>query len=192
MNIGIVSVWADCGAGYVSRAYAQVLEQWHSVDIYARGTYLSGRGDPFWDGPNVTWDSSHYGSTRLNWKQYCAWLKNNKIDLVLFNEQRWWQAVIGTRKMGIATAAYIDYYTAETVPLFKFYDGLICNTLRHFSVFKDHPKVHYIPWGTDIDLFVSGPRWAKPQEEVIFFHSAGLGGPNDRKGTGVLLEAFHR
>lgn len=192
MRIGIVTVWADCGAGYVSRAYAEVLSERYPVMIYARGTHLSGRGDPFWDTPNVVWDTSMYGITHLNLCQYIGWLKKNRIDLVIFNEQRWWQAVIATRQLGVATACYVDYYTSETLPLFKLYDVLLCNTQRHFSVFKHHPQAYYIPWGTNTSVFVPGSRWRKKQDEVIFFHSAGMGGTNDRKGTGVLLKAFHK
>jgi glycosyltransferase involved in cell wall biosynthesis len=190
MNIGIVSVWADCGAGYVSRAYARILEQAHRVFIYARGTYLSGKGDPYWDGPQVTWDRSTGWITRFNWRQYRHWLQQNQIDLVLFNEQRWWGAVIGSRRMGVSTVAYVDYYTADTVPLFHLYDGILCNTKRHYSVFKNFPEAHFVAWGSAINLFKPGPRWGSRQKDVIFFHSAGLGGPNDRKGTGKLIEAF--
>jgi len=190
MNIGIVTVWADCGAGYVSKAYETVLAQQHKVFIYSRGSYASGRGDPYWDAPNVTWDPFVGGITQVDWNAYERWLVENKIDLVLFNEQRYWQVVLRTRQTGVLTAAYVDYYTAQTVELFGLYDVLICNTRRHYSVFESHPQVWFVPWGTDCTLFQPGQRWGKEQETVIFFHSAGMGGPNDRKGTGATLQAF--
>lgn len=189
MNIGIVTVWADCGAGYVSMAYQQVLAGSHKVFIYARGTYASGRGDPFWDTPDVTWDAGA-GLTRVDWVRYRRWLRQNKIELVLFNEQRAWDVIIRTRKLGVLTAAYVDYYTAQMIELFDLYDLLICNTQRHFSVFSHHKQTWHVPWGADCVLFSPGERWGKPQETIMFFHSAGLGGPNDRKGTGATLEAF--
>src|SRR5262249_38737485 len=103
-------------------------------------------------------------------------------------EQQWWPPVLWARQLGARTVAYVDYYTPETVPWFLAYDALWCNTRRHFSVFQDHPGVRYTPWGTDLELF--RPADNTPAEEISFFHSAGMGGINLRKGTDLLVEAF--
>ena len=73
--------------------------------------------------------------------------------------------------------------------MFSLYDFLICNTRRHYEAFKWHPQCHYIPWGTNVDLFK--PKSYEPvwQDKVVFFHSAGMS-PLHRKGTNFLLDAY--
>ena len=59
---------------------------------------------------------------------------------------------------------------------------------RHFSVFQHHPGARFIPWGTDLELFYPKPH--ESSDDLIFFHSAGMGGNNLRKGTDLVVEAF--
>jgi 1,2-diacylglycerol 3-alpha-glucosyltransferase len=193
MNIGIVTTWFERGAAYVSRQYRDVLSNEHNVFIYARGGEARGRGDPHWDGPDVFWGRRTWSmeSTHMDLGEFRRWLTQNKIELVLFNEQRWWPPVWMCREMGIRTAAYVDYYTEKTIPMFGAYDLLLCNTRRHAEAFEWHPQCQYIPWGTDVDLF-------RPQEGAhvqgtgapVFFHSAGM--DPRRKGTLYLLRAFSK
>lgn len=192
VRIGCISVWGDCGAGHVTRAFRDALATEHEVFIYARGSYTRAQRDPFWDDGTVTWDPIVGTVSRLSLRRYLRWLDERRIDVALFNEQRWWRAVVETVRQGVTAAAYIDYYTGNTVPLFELYDLLVCNTQRHLSVFENHPGAVYVPWGTDTRTFVPGERFGKRHDEVVFFHSAGLGGPNDRKGTGYVLDAFVR
>lgn len=46
----------------------------------------------------------------------------------------------------------------------------------------------YIPWGVDVELF--RPQEPIAHDDVVFFHSAGMGGVNLRKGTDLLVRAF--
>ena len=55
MNIGIVTVWFERGAAYVSRQFEEILAEKHRVFIYARGGEMYAKGDPNWDHANVTW-----------------------------------------------------------------------------------------------------------------------------------------
>jgi glycosyltransferase involved in cell wall biosynthesis len=109
---------------------------------------------------------------------------------VVFNEQQWWPPVLWARAQGIRTVAYVDHYTPTNVRWFGIYDALWCNTRRHYTVFKGHPGACYIPWGTDLELFQ--PRDEIWTEEIVFFHSAGMGGANLRKGTDLLIQAFQQ
>lgn len=189
MNIGIVSTWFERGAAYVSRQYRDVLREHHNVFIYARGGEEQARGDPEWDGPEVFWARRTFSlsSTHFSLREFRKWLMREKIDLVLFNEQRWWPPVWLCREMGVRTAAYIDYYTEETIPFFGAYDALLCNTKRHHEAFDWHPGCHYIPWGTDIELFC--PREDdRSNRGTVFFHSAGM--DPARKGTQNVLNAL--
>ncbi|MDO9546666.1 MAG: glycosyltransferase family 4 protein [Pelolinea sp.] len=187
MNIGIVTTWFERGAAYVSKAYFDTLSKQHRVFIYARGGESFGIGDPYWDTPNVRWTAP--GSVEINRDDFEQWIYQHHIKLILFNEQEhWWQPVIWANEFGVHTVSYVDYYTPRMIRWFSIYDAVWCNTKRHYSVFKWHPRAQYIPWGTDTNLF--RPQNHASGDELVFFHSAGMGGLNLRKGTDLLVRAF--
>lgn len=192
MNIGIVSTWYESGASYVSKAYFNSLSSVHRVFVYARGGMKYGIDDPRWNADYVTWGKKIYwkGSTYIDWDDFSFWVSANDLDLVLFNEQQSWDIVIKCRaRLDIMIGAYIDYYTPETVSLFWLYDFLFCNTKTHFGVFKEHPQVFYIPWGTDTEAYkAANPPYSKVS--CTFFHSCGL--HSSRKGTDILINAFQQ
>lgn len=194
MNIGIVTTWFERGAAYVSKQFEDVLAKEHNVFIYARGGDGSGKGNPTWDKPNVTWGremSSPVNSTVIDKRDFINWIKQNNIGKVIFNEQRWFIPIIWCKELNITTIAYIDYYTQKTIPLFEIFDYLICNTLRHYDAFKWHAGATYIPWGTNVQLF--SPVESEPTltefGKITIFHSAGMN--PYRKGTDQLIKAFH-
>lgn len=196
MKIGIVTTWFERGAAYVSRLYMETLQkQGHEVFIYARDGETYAIGDPKWDLPNVTWGkrSQCVIPTYIYRRDFEKWLQDNGIELVLFNEQRFWQPLLWCKALHVRTVAYIDYYTHDTVELFQAYDALICNTKRHFSVFDRHPQAAYVAWGTNTELFLprqNNENEPADQSEVLFFTSAGM--DPYRKGTDLLLKAFAR
>jgi glycosyltransferase involved in cell wall biosynthesis len=196
MKVGLVTTWAECGAGHVSLAYARALEQAGcQVAIYARGQYL----------PELRWGSSALrpwpvesdrsvaGLSLVDPRQFGRWLRSFSPDWLIFNEQRAWAPVLQARAAGVACAAYVDYYRADTVPLFQLYDLLFCHTQRHHGVFAADPRALFIPWGVDLHAFSPGPRQMADlpaSEPLVIVHSAGMAGPNDRKGTDLALQAF--
>ena len=190
MNIGIVTTWFERGAAYVSKQFEDILSMENNVFIYARGGEKYAKGDPKWDRQNVYWSKNHNNSSFIKKKEFVNWIKTNSIDAVLFNEQRLYEVLLWCKELNVMSVAYVDYYTESTIPLFKAFDVLICNTKRHASAFESFDNVCYIPWGTDIDLY-------KPQnvegnlvseESVTFFNSAGMN--PDRKGTDVFIKAL--
>ena len=190
MNVGIVTTWFERGAALVSRAYMETLSRRHKVFIYARAGERYAQGDPKWDKGYVTWGKRVPGKivTYVDWKEFRGWVLKNGLDVVIFNEQHSWEIILKTlRKLDITIGAYVDYYTPETVPFFWLYDFLLCNTRRHYSVFKDHPRAFYIPWGTDLDVFRPRDR-AGSGDSVTFFHSCGVSPL--RKGSDLLVRAF--
>lgn len=193
-KIGIVSTWFPSGAGYVSRQYKEILEKDHEIFIYARGGAIL-KGNSLWDSAQVTWAPNHSEITGIYWKHFKRWVQDNGIELVFFNEQRYWPIVLKAKDYGLQIGAYIDYYTQDTVPFFELFDFLICNTKRHYSVFDWHRNCHYIPWG------VSNNRWPKAahndKRTVTFIISSGWDGAYaknhkwmDRRGTGSTIDAF--
>jgi 1,2-diacylglycerol 3-alpha-glucosyltransferase len=192
MNIGIVTTWFERGAAVVSKQYMESLQDKHNVFIYARGGESYAKGNPDWDFPNVTWGAKTFfqtNGTPISKKDFKKWIKQNSIDILFFNEQQWWIPVIWAKEWGITVGSYIDYYTEETVPFFALYDFLICNTKRHYSAFDWHINCFYVPWGTNIDLYIPNNK-IKDQDKLVFFNSAGHN--PDRKGVGPLLLAFDK
>ena len=195
MRIGVVTTWFERGAAYVSRQYRDALERaGHEVFVYARGGEDYAVGNPDWDGPRVYWASRSLDMDRwgVSPRDFRRWLRGTGVSVVLFNEQRTLWPVALCDRMGVRTVAYVDYYTKETVPTFAIYDGLICNTQRHVSVFPWHPQCLYVPWGTDVEVFRPSGQWPELVNSgiVTFFHSAGFSPL--RKGTDFVIRAFDR
>ena len=192
MNIGIVTTWFERGAAYVSKQFEEILSTKHNVYIYARGGEAFAKGDSKWDKPNVHWSQYPVNYQYMDKKEFVSWLKKNNIELVIFNEQWIFLPVLWCKEQKVKTVAYIDYYTAKTIPFFDAYDAVICNTKRHLSAFEDHPNPLYIPWGTDTELFKPIHDDGKLVEEgkIVFFNSAGMN-PR-RKGTDTFIRALEQ
>lgn len=189
MNIGFVSTWFERGAAYVTRAYIENLKEEHNVFVYARAGEKYAIGDSEWDKDYVTWGSRMWG-TEIYWSEFSRWIISNKIEIVFFNEQSDITPILKLKKYfpEIKVGTYIDYYTQRTVNDFTYYDFLICNTKRHYEVFKNHKQCYYIKWGTDINLFKnSKDSYNLDKDKVTFFHSCGM---SNRKGTDILIETF--
>jgi len=190
MNIGFVTTWFESGAAYVSQQYISQLESCHKIFIYARAGEIPAKDEAHW--------TSNYNITRnkedlliptyIDRKQFTRWIIKNKLDVLFFNEQQWWEPLKWCREMGIKTGAYVDYYTELTIPLFAAYDFLVCNTKRHYSAFSWHPQCYYVPWGTNIEIFNPAKNDRPVNEPVVFFHSCGV--DPFRKGTDLLIRAF--
>lgn len=189
MNIGIVTAWFERGAAYVSRQYRDLLSKHFDIYIYARGGEEYALDDPIWDDKYVTWGKVISGiPLALDLDDFEKWIKEKNIGIILFNEQRWWEAVLFAKKMGLKTGGYVDYYTEETIPFFRLYDFLLCNTKRHYNTFNWHPQSYYLSWGTDISVFKPKSYDTVTKDCLTFFHSCGYS-PN-RKGTDQVLRAF--
>ena len=189
MNIGVVSTWFERGAAYVSKSFVDnLLETNYQVFIFARGGEQFAIDDKKWNSYKVTWgDRCAYG--QINWKKFLAWILDNNIGLIIFNEQVDWEVIVNCRKLNILIVSYIDYYKQDTVELFNLYDAVICNTRRHFEVFSGHNNCIFIQWGTNVDLFRPAH---KKHDMLTLFHSAGMGGINMRKGTDIVVTSFAR
>lgn len=183
MNLGIVSVWDERGAGYVSKLYDEYLSEHFDVYIYNRG--YSKNKFPF---DQRVYNARKVSSSKpmsIHKKEFKRWIDKNKIETILFNEQQSWEPIIWCKEWKIKTVAYIDYYTEETVPLHDAYDLLLCNTKRHLEAFTNHKNVKYYPWGTDVEIFTPKKNTNKVP---VFLHSCGYA--PTRKGTDSLLKAF--
>lgn len=187
MNIGIVTTWFERGAAYVSRSYMNLLEKENdSVFIYARGGEQQAQKDDNWNLPNVTWNGK-LNTFKISIRSLLKWIKTNKIEIILFNEQQDFRILAKIKKYSPETiiGAYIDYYTEKLLPLYNIYDFVICNTKRHMQAMSHFEQKFYVKWGTDIKLFNAENH--KKNDKITFFHSVGM---SPRKGTDILLNAF--
>lgn len=190
MHIGIVTTWFERGASYVSRQYMNLLARKNEVFIYARGGEQYAVNDKEWDKDNVTWGKIVEGNSgAVDLEEFRLWVLKHKLDCVFFNEQNCWEPVIAMKEMKIKTGCYIDYYKRSTVKYFGIYDFLICNTQRHYSVFKNFPQTYFVPWGTDNDLFKPKTTGLVENNKITFFSSVGYN--PERKGVDKTLEAFY-
>jgi 1,2-diacylglycerol 3-alpha-glucosyltransferase len=188
MKIGIVTEWFDRGSAFVSLEFkAQLEKQGHFVAIYAR-TEAAELGQAVWSGERV-----HSGiasrvrkAKSIDRKDFERWIKAEDISHLIFNEQIWIPPIIWARKLGVLTIGYVDYYTRKSIESFELYDALICNTERHFSVFRSHPNSWFLPWGTDVERFTVSQK--KCSQSLTFIHSAGWS--PYRKGTDLVIRAF--
>ena len=103
---------------------------------------------------------------------------------MIFNEQRYYYPVELCRRLEIITVLYVDYYTKDGYKLLYGFDALICNTKRHYNVFKNHRQAIYIPWGTSKESY----PFSEKDRPFDFFHSAGMNPV--RKGTDVYIKAL--
>jgi glycosyltransferase involved in cell wall biosynthesis len=122
------------------------------------------------------------------------WLTDKHIELVIVNEQHTVEIIKKIADLGYMIGAYVDYYTERTIADFNVYDFLLCNTKRHYSVFKNHRRPIFVQWGTDVNLYKPCAFYPArtSSRTVIFFHSAGWSGPNVRKGTDLLVKSFQQ
>lgn len=195
MNIGIVTTWFERGAAYVSKNFRDtlLLDQSNQVFIFARSGEKYAKGDQNWEVENVFWSSrikiSGIGQA-IHKKEFFNWIQNNKIEVVIFNEQQWFEPLLWCKELKVKTIAYIDYYTNQTIPLFDVYDALICNTKRHHFAFQKHKAAYYLPWGTNLDVFKPTNTSLVNPDKVTFFHSCGH--DKFRKGVDYILKAFNQ
>lgn len=185
MNVGIVTVWGDRGASVVSKSYIEILKHKFDIFIYSRGgeESIRERGDR----NNNVYLSTTYKipiTTYLNKEEFIGWVKRNNIEIVIFNEQHWFEPLLWLKELKIKTFTYVDYYTEETIPLFALYDGVICNTKRHYEIFKKMNSL-YFKWGVNLELY--SRNWHKKNKCLTFFHSCGMNPM--RKGTDILLKS---
>lgn len=187
MNIGFVSSWLHRGATYVTVNYMKMLSQ-NNLYVYARGGEYFDNSFKF-ENAHV-YKAKRLEGIRIDYKEFIRWLKKNNINIVIVNEQDEVEAICEAKIHcpEVIFGAYIDYYTEETVGNYFAYDFLICNTRRHYDVFKWHQQCFYLPWCVDTDLYK--PIFKKENRvntQISFFHSMGM---SDRKGTDILIKTF--
>ena len=191
MNIGIVTTWLERGATIVSRQYISILRaQGHSVFVFARGGESFDKGCVDVD-TNIAFNPYNWSfiPTDIDRASFEDWINLNDLELIIFNEQQFYQPILWAKYLGVRVVAYVDYYTDTTLGFFELYDALICNTKQHLNAFKWHHNALFLPWGTDTNIYSPKEKPERYRGKKVFFHSAGMN--PIRKGTDILLESFN-
>lgn len=190
-KVGLVGIWFERGQSYVVRAMAKALKQQFDVHIFARAGQVHGIDKPAestgkWDMPNVF----RYPTYQINPNDLINWVKQNDIDVVIFNEE--YDFGLPACLRGIASVVtYLDFFTPNWLIPLNIYDLVICATKRAFNMVKEHVNVQYVDWIFD-HVGLRG-YFSTDQKKPIyhFTHNAGWLGINYRKGTPTVIEAFY-
>ena len=187
LKVGFVSIWFERGQSYVTKTLRDVIAKNHETFVFARtgGVYGQPRLEVqgYWDVPNLT----TYPDYQIPPDRLTKWIRDNNLDLIIFNEEYDWNLVMAAKATGIKIATYLDYYKEDWKPYMSLYDTVLCSTKRTFHLVKDFCKAYYIGWGIDTGLFkplISNER------KYTFFHNAGWLGINYRKMTPAVILAF--
>ena len=203
LRIGFVSLWFERGQAYVTRMLRDALSQEHQTFVLARsgGTaqqpLLATTGE--WAVPNLT-----------TWREYDIphdvmrqWLTQNRLDVVIFNEEYdlglvWLARTAGARTVG---CYYWELFNPALVSQCNaLYNRIICPTDACYRKFHDLglENLVRVRWAIDSAIFKPRERVPlnygvhEPNEHVRFFHPAGWGGMHARRGTQFVIDAFLR
>ena len=173
---------ARAGHSYVSQAFADALKDDHEVKILA--TQGVKEQYPFWKEYDPILVDVPYFNLREKWEEIEEHIK--WADIVFFNEWRDMQFV-EMCKQHAKVVTYIDWFRKEWIGGFeKLWDMTISCAEHTYDVFQPQKNARFVPWGVDLKKF-------KPSKgELLFFHNAGWGGINGRKGTKEFMKAFDR
>lgn len=187
LRVGFISIWFERGQAYVTKIIRDVFQRHHETFVFARtgGVYdqpmLETQGQ--WNIPNLT----TFNEYRIPGDVIQTWIRDNELDVVVFNEEYDWTLVKAVKSTGVKTLTYLDYYKDDWKPYMGMYDAVFCSTFRSFEMMRQVSEAYYMGWAVDTDLF--HPR-NNGEKKFTFFHNAGWLGINYRKMTPAVILAF--
>jgi 1,2-diacylglycerol 3-alpha-glucosyltransferase len=186
LKVGFISIWFERGQSYVTKMIRDAVATAHETFVFARTGGVYGRPmletSGQWAIPNLTvWPQYDISGEAIG-----RWIRDNKLDIVVFNEEYDWELVKAVKRTGVKVFTYLDYYKDNWKQHMDLYDAVLCSTKRTHQMVKDSCRAYYIGWGVDTDLFC--PPTKEP--EFTFFHNAGWLGINFRKMTPAVIAAF--
>jgi len=189
-RIGFLSFWGwGRGQCYVTRSYAKMIQDEYDVFILKQGDN------------EILKEFTEIKATITEYKDYIvpkeffkAWVLDNKLDAVIFNEYKQWneddnELVQVANELGIQTYGYLVMEKFAKEQTFE-YDRVFAPTVS-FERFYRVCKVRnftYVPYSIDFSEF---PEYDKIKtDKFTFFHPGGWGGLYNRKNTAKVIEAF--
>ena len=194
MNIGFVSIW------HVRGISIHTLQLTNSLESKEIKTHIFAR----WESEKFANEYPVYHPRVLNAgddpsaDDFLSWCKENEISVLVFMEThpKDWKRVEKAKSAGIKVICYenLDILRRELISNYDVFDGFLFNTFFTRNVmlgfFPNKPSIT-IPWGMEIQKQKVRPRLSH-NGPLKFIHVAGWGGVNNRKNTGLLIEAFNR
>ncbi len=187
LRIGFVTIWFERGQAYVTKTLHSALSQDHDTFVFARTGIVHDHQMIETKGPWAVPNLTTYPSYAIDHNTLVRWIIDNKIDVVILNEEYDWDLVRAVKSTGVKTVTYLDFYKDEWKPFMALYDAVLCSTLRTYSLVKDICNAYFIGWAVDSDVY--RPR-GLDDEKYTFFHNAGWLGINFRKMTPAVILAF--
>ena len=187
LRVGFVTIWFERGQSYVTRVIRDAIAGECETYIFARTGGVFGQPKletkGFWDVPNLT----TFPDYNIPGRVLAAWIEENRLDAVIFNEEYDWGLIEAAKAAGTAVITYLDYYKEDWKPKMALYDAVLCSSRRAYNLVRDICPAHYMGWAVDANLFKPRPSEG-PQ--YTFFHNAGWLGIGFRKMTPACLLAF--
>ena len=184
MNIGIVTLWFERGQYYLARIIEQAIEG--NVFFLARPD-MARKIRRDWSYDNVTFTQCYYIENR----EIEGWVKENKLDLVIFIEEQYQVGLVRLLKDKVKTWNVImwewlsDEFIKDELPR---YDRIIAPTQACYNLLKRYlDNVSLLKFSIP-----SKERNFEITDEVIFYHPSGWGGAYGRRGTEYVVDAFKR
>jgi hypothetical protein len=195
LNIGFVTLWYERGQAYITKAIRDSLASEYNTFVFARngGTsdspLMQTTGE--WNVPNLTF----YPEYQIPGKTLKDWIVTNSLAVVFFNEEMDMGLIETAKQCGAKTIGYYvwELFNPQYVPgCMILYDKIICPTKACYEKFKNLGlnNIEYVRWGVDLQVFK--PKDRPENERVKFFHPAGWGGTNSRRGTQFVYDAFQK
>jgi glycosyltransferase involved in cell wall biosynthesis len=193
----MLTIWFHRGQTILNQTLQRAFEEkGHEVFIHARMGAVYGQNKQErerygWREDNVTFWPEY--NMRGELSQLIDKLKEQEIDLVIFNEEYDIELVRVVKQAGFKVASYVDYIHKDwingKVSYFPTFDLLLCATHRAYDMVNQFAPTKHIGWGIPEDYIVDYPWEKRP---YLFFLNAGWVGINDRKGLNDFVNVIHR
>jgi len=205
MRIGFLTIWFERGATYITKTLIKAIEG-HELFVFARTGAVFGVSQmEFGEGWEID-NLKRYHAYKVHPPDFVDWVNENKLDMVVFNEEYDFDLVEQTKeKTNAKIITYLDFYMEAWKERMDLYDEVWCSTHRSYDMVKDFCNAKYIGWGVDTDLFKPTPEimsnvkrdYVKSKNmffpkstKFTFFHNAGWLGNNYRKNTPMVIKGF--
>jgi len=191
-RIGFLSFWGvGRGLANITLGFVKMIHKEYDVFILKQGLN------------EITKDFNIEGINVIEHEDYIVdedffekWIKDNKLDAVVFNEYKQWtnedgNLVSTAKSLGCRTYGYLVAERFKKEQTYN-YDRVLVPTVSMEKLMRTFKvrKFTYVPASIDLNEF---PKKEKVvNEQFTFFHPGGMGGVHNRKNTDIVIEAFKK
>lgn len=190
-RIGFLSYWGfGRGMSYVTLGFVKMLQDEYDTFILKQGgNQISSE----FKGHGIVDETPGYMVPKDTFRN---WIKNHKLDAVLFNEYNQWKEspvdlINIAREEGCKIYGYLvmEKFKPEQT---EFYDRILVPTVSFERFMRRHKcrNFTYVPYSIDLNEFT--PQTRDKNKKFTFFHPGGWGGVFERKNTDAVIEAFRQ